>query len=72
MGEVRRPLQFRDDTLKLDQEFPAYKRSLIGQGRAFCSVTAPRCREKIAALAVDFLRDDCIVRSRLFTFPYIY
>ena len=41
------------------QEFPAYKKSLIAQGRAFCSVTAPQCREKIATLAVDFLVDDC-------------
>jgi len=44
------------------QEFPAYKRSLISQGRSFCAITAPQCREKIAALAVDFLRDDCTVR----------
>ena len=43
------------------QEFPAYKRSLISQGRSFCAITAPQCREKIAALAVDFLRDECTV-----------
>ena len=43
------------------KEFPSYKRSLIAQGRAFCATTAPQCRIKIAALAVDFLRDDCTV-----------
>jgi hypothetical protein len=44
------------------EDFPAYKRSLIVQGRSFCSVTAPQCRQKIAELAVGFLRDDCTVR----------
>ncbi|CAD6564897.1 MAG: translation initiation factor eIF-2B subunit alpha [Tremellales sp. Tagirdzhanova-0007] len=44
-----------------EKEFPSYKRSLIAQGRAFCATTAPQCRIKIAALAVDFLRDDCTV-----------
>ena len=47
------------------QDFPAYKKSLISQGRAFCAITAPQCREKIAALAVDFLVDDCTVRHSL-------
>lgn len=49
------------ETLADEKEFPAYKRSLITQGRAFCAITAPQCREKIAALAVDFLVDDCTV-----------
>lgn len=40
-----------------------YKRSIIAQGRAFCAITAPQCREKIAALAVDFLVDDCTVST---------
>jgi hypothetical protein len=44
------------------QDFPVYKRSLIAQGRSFCNATAPQCREKIAALAVDFLSDDATVR----------
>lgn len=44
------------------QDFPAYKKSLISQGRSFCAVTAPQCRDKIAHLAVDFLSDDCTVR----------
>ena len=43
------------------EEFSAYKRSLISQGRSFCMQTAPQCREKIADLAVGFLRDDCTV-----------
>jgi len=43
------------------QDFPVYKRSLINQGRTFCNATAPQCREKIAALAVDFLSDDATV-----------
>lgn len=43
------------------QDFLSYKRSLIAQGRSFCSVTAPQCRDKIAKQAVDFLRDDCVV-----------
>jgi translation initiation factor eIF-2B subunit alpha len=43
------------------QDFPVYKRSLITQGRSFCNATAPQCREKIAALAVDFLSDDVTV-----------
>jgi translation initiation factor eIF-2B subunit alpha len=46
------------------EEFPNYKRSLIAQGRSFCSVTAPQCRQKIADMAVGFLRDDCTVRLR--------
>lgn len=44
-------------------DFPAYKKALMAQGRSFCSVTAPQCREKIAALAVDFIQDDSTVRS---------
>ncbi|KAK1920959.1 hypothetical protein DB88DRAFT_444396 [Papiliotrema laurentii] len=58
------------------EEFPAYKKSLIAQGRAFCSVTAPQCREKIATLAVDFLVDDCTAsrpsspRSTVLTHSY--
>jgi hypothetical protein len=47
------------------QDFPVYKRSLIAQGRSFCNATAPQCREKIAALAVDFLSDDATVRPIL-------
>ena len=43
------------------QDFPTYKRSLISQGRSFCTGTAPQCREKIAALATDFLSDDVTV-----------
>jgi translation initiation factor eIF-2B subunit alpha len=43
-------------------EFTAYKRSLIQQGRSFCSVNAPQARDKIAQQAGDFLRDDCVVR----------
>lgn len=33
----------------------------MSQGRSFCSVTAPQCCEKIAALAVDFIQDDSTV-----------
>lgn len=47
------------------QEFQMYKRSLISQGRSFCTGTAPQCREKIAALATDFLSDDVTVRLQL-------
>lgn len=53
--------------LTASQEFPAYKRSLITQGRAFCAITAPQCREKIAALAVDFLVDDCTVLTHSYS-----
>ena len=49
------------------EEFPAYKRTIISQGRAFCSVTAPQCREKIAALACDFLVDDCTVLTHSYS-----
>lgn len=42
-----------------------YKRSLISQGRSFCMGTAPQCREKIAALATDFLSDDVTVGHHL-------
>jgi hypothetical protein len=51
---------FADSALSRD-EFGEYKRSLIAQGRGFCNVTAAQCREKIAELAVGFLRDDCTV-----------
>ncbi|KAL7419674.1 translation initiation factor eIF-2B subunit alpha [Cryptotrichosporon argae] len=49
------------------EDFANYKRALIVQGRAFCSVTAPQCREKIAALAVDFLRDDCVILTHSYS-----
>ena len=57
---------FSDSTLSSHQ-FEHYKRNLIEQGRAFCNVTAAQCREDIADLAVDFLKDDCTVsrKSRL-------
>lgn len=42
-----------------------YKRNLIAQGRTFCQVTAPNSREKIAKVAVDFLRDDCVVSHQI-------
>jgi translation initiation factor eIF-2B subunit alpha len=53
---------YRGTSVNKLQDFPVYKRLLITQGRSFCSVTAPQCREKIAELAVGFLRDDCTVR----------
>jgi hypothetical protein len=71
MGEILLTLssrRFGTSTLALRwlkltlQDFPVYKRSLIAQGRSFCNATAPQCREKIAALAVDFLSDDATVR----------
>ncbi|EKD05403.1 hypothetical protein A1Q2_00305 [Trichosporon asahii var. asahii CBS 8904] len=40
------------------------ERGLIAQGRSFCSVTAPHCRDKIAKQAVDFVRDDCVTILR--------
>ncbi|GFZ42780.1 hypothetical protein JCM24511_00498 [Saitozyma sp. JCM 24511] len=49
------------------EDFPAYKRSLIVQGRSFCSVTAPQCRQKIAELAVGFLRDDCTILTHSYS-----
>lgn len=39
-----------------------FKRDLIRQGRTFCQVTALQCREKIADMAVGFLKDDATVR----------
>ena len=53
---------FFADSQYSSYEFDDYKRNLIEQGRAFCNVTAAQCREKIADLAVDFLKDDCTVR----------
>ncbi|ORY25843.1 hypothetical protein BCR39DRAFT_542987 [Naematelia encephala] len=55
---------FRTDDLP---DFPNYKKDLIDTGRLFCSVTAGQCREKIAALAVDFLRDDCVILTHSFS-----
>ncbi|WVW79963.1 hypothetical protein I302_101936 [Kwoniella bestiolae CBS 10118] len=49
------------------EDFPSYKRSLISQGRSFCAITAPQCREKIANLAVDFLRDDCVILTHSYS-----
>ncbi|ODO06166.1 translation initiation factor eIF-2B subunit alpha [Cryptococcus wingfieldii CBS 7118] len=49
------------------EEFPAFKRSLISQGRSFCSITAPQCRERIAELAVGFLRDDCVILTHSYS-----
>ncbi|OWZ63192.1 hypothetical protein AYX15_04766 [Cryptococcus neoformans] len=49
------------------EDFPAYKRSLISQGRSFCAITAPQCREKIAELAVGFLRDDCVILTHSYS-----
>ena len=62
-GDLVRQLPDLDGTkTERTQEFPMYKRSLIIQGRSFCTGTAPQCREKIAALATDFLSDDVTVR----------
>ncbi|WVF67078.1 hypothetical protein IAT40_001823 [Kwoniella sp. CBS 6097] len=49
------------------EDFPAYKRSLISQGRSFCAITAPQCRERIAELAVGFLRDDCVILTHSYS-----
>ncbi|KAK8861410.1 hypothetical protein IAR55_002229 [Kwoniella newhampshirensis] len=49
------------------EDFPAYKRTLISQGRSFCAITAPQCREKIAELAVGFLRDDCVILTHSYS-----
>ncbi|WRT65528.1 uncharacterized protein IL334_002473 [Kwoniella shivajii] len=49
------------------EDFPSYKRSLISQGRSFCAITAPQCREKIAELAVGFLRDDCVILTHSYS-----
>ncbi|KAL1409505.1 translation initiation factor eIF-2B subunit alpha [Vanrija albida] len=49
------------------EDFPAYKRTLIAQGRSFCSVTAPQAREKIAKQAGDFLSDDCVVLTHSYS-----
>ncbi|WVR03967.1 hypothetical protein IAU60_000966 [Kwoniella sp. DSM 27419] len=49
------------------EDFPAYKRSLISQGRSFCAITAPQCREKIAEMAVGFLRDDCVILTHSYS-----
>ncbi|WWC60125.1 uncharacterized protein I303_102689 [Kwoniella dejecticola CBS 10117] len=49
------------------EDFPSYKRSLISQGRSFCAITAPQCREKIADLAVGFLRDDCVILTHSYS-----
>ncbi|WVN85831.1 uncharacterized protein L203_100983 [Cryptococcus depauperatus CBS 7841] len=49
------------------EDFPSYKKSLISQGRSFCAITAPQCREKIAELAVDFLRDDCVILTHSYS-----
>ncbi|WVQ79060.1 hypothetical protein IAT38_001153 [Cryptococcus sp. DSM 104549] len=49
------------------EEFPTFKRSLISQGRSFCAITAPQCREKIADLAVGFLRDDCVILTHSYS-----
>ncbi|EIW69058.1 hypothetical protein TREMEDRAFT_16009, partial [Tremella mesenterica DSM 1558] len=53
------------------EEFPAYKRSLITQGRSFCLVTAPQCREKIANLAVGFIKDDCTILTHSYSRPVV-
>ena len=47
------------------QDYASHKRGLITQGRHFCSITAPECRDKIARLAVGFLRDDATVSNAL-------
>ncbi|WVQ94546.1 hypothetical protein IAU59_001625 [Kwoniella sp. CBS 9459] len=49
------------------EDFPSYKRSLISQGRSFCAITAPQCRERIAELAVGFLRDDCVILTHSYS-----
>ncbi|WWC68799.1 uncharacterized protein I206_102734 [Kwoniella pini CBS 10737] len=49
------------------EDFPSYKRTLISQGRSFCAITAPQCREKIADLAVSFLRDDCVILTHSYS-----
>ncbi|RXK41385.1 translation initiation factor eIF-2B subunit alpha [Tremella mesenterica] len=53
------------------EEFPAYKRSLITQGRSFCLITAPQCREKIANLAVGFIKDDCTILTHSYSRPVV-
>lgn len=54
---------FADSTISGGDDFPQYKKNLIEQGKSFCTITAEQCREKIAELAVGFLRDDCTVSA---------
>ncbi|ORX36315.1 hypothetical protein BD324DRAFT_651555 [Kockovaella imperatae] len=49
------------------EDFATVKKSLINQGKQFCHVTAPACREKIATLAADFLVDGCTVLTHGFS-----
>jgi translation initiation factor eIF-2B subunit alpha len=67
-GDLVSPLRLCRRVIKAEriQEFLMYKRSLISQGRSFCTGTAPQCREKIAALATDFLSDDVTVRTETY------
>jgi translation initiation factor eIF-2B subunit alpha len=53
---------FAESIISVDN-FGEYKKNLIAQGKNYCSVTAGAHRDKIADLAVGFLRDDCTVRS---------